>query len=66
MTNWKDELDKVQQCPQRQDSLGNQLADLTVIADKFGFYDATDYIKRVLVDRFVELLLEETRSKKEA
>lgn len=43
---WLKELSKVNQCPQRQDSLSHQLADLRVIANKFGFYDAADFLKR--------------------
>jgi hypothetical protein len=42
--NWKAELKKVNQCPQRQDSTVEQLMDLIKIANKFGFYDACDYI----------------------
>ena len=42
---WKSELKKVKHCPQRQDALNDQLKDLILIANKFGFYDAADYIK---------------------
>lgn len=42
---WKTELEKVNDCPQRQDSLLNQLSDLRIIANKFGFYDAADFLK---------------------
>lgn len=42
---WKQELKKVGKCPQRQDSLTDQMVDLALIADKFGFYDAADYIR---------------------
>lgn len=42
---WQYELNKVNQCKQRQDSLQNQLIDLCKIADKFGLYDASDFIK---------------------
>jgi hypothetical protein len=42
---WRDEIKKVQQCQQRQDSTGEQLADLVYIANKFGFYDAANYLK---------------------
>lgn len=42
------ELDKVLQCPQRQDSLIDQLADLRIIANKFGLYDAADYLKSIV------------------
>nr|WP_288837870.1 hypothetical protein [uncultured Flavobacterium sp.] len=46
--NWKKELQKILPCSQRQDSLQNQLNDLITIANKFGFYDAADFIKRKL------------------
>jgi len=48
MINWKKELEKINQCNQRQDSTDNQLKDLIIIANKFGFYDASDYIKLIL------------------
>lgn len=44
-TNWKEELEKVNKCPQRQDSTLAQLNDLIIIANKFGFYDASDFLK---------------------
>jgi len=47
---WKEQLKKVKQCPQRQDSLVEQMYDLHAIANKFGLYDAADSIKR----RFME------------
>jgi len=34
---WRQELKKVKQCPQRQDSTVEQLKDLKIIAGKFGF-----------------------------
>lgn len=43
---WREELKKVANCPQRQDSLSEQLKDLRIIANKFGFYDAADFLKR--------------------
>jgi hypothetical protein len=43
---WKTELMKIKQCPQRQDALNNQLADLAIVANKLGFYDAADYLKK--------------------
>jgi hypothetical protein len=46
--NWQGELEKVKQCPQRQDSTTGQLIDLITIANKFGFYDASDYIKDLI------------------
>jgi hypothetical protein len=42
---WFKELVKVNQCPQRQDSAHDQLSDLIIIANKFGFYDAADFLK---------------------
>lgn len=42
---WREELAKVRQCQQRQDGTNDQLADLVMIANKFGFYDAADYLK---------------------
>jgi hypothetical protein len=48
LSNWKEELKKVSQCPQRQDSLMEQLYDLRKIANRFGFYDAADYIRDVV------------------
>jgi hypothetical protein len=45
-SNWKSELEKVQVCPQRQDCLQDQLKDLRQIANKFGFYDAADFLKK--------------------
>lgn len=44
MSTWREELDKINGCPQRQDSTNEQLIDLIIIANKFGFYDAADYI----------------------
>lgn len=45
MVIWKSELEKINKCPQRQDSLNEQLKDLIIIANKLGFYDASDFIK---------------------
>lgn len=42
--NWENELKKLSQYPQRQDSLYDQLTDLIKIANKFGLYDAADYL----------------------
>ena len=50
MTTWKEELKKIEQCPQRQDSVTDQMIDLYHIANKLGFYDATDYIRRTFTD----------------
>lgn len=42
---WIKELRKIEQLPQRQDSTNEQMVDLYTIANKFGFYDAADYIR---------------------
>lgn len=42
---WQSELEKISNCPQRQDSLSDQLKDLRVIANRFGFYDAADFLQ---------------------
>ena len=50
LTNWKEEMEKVKQCPQRQDATLDQLIDLYGVATKLGFYDAGDVI-RGLIDK---------------
>lgn len=45
---WQVELDKVNQVPQAQDSTVEQLHKLRVIANKFGLYDAADYLRNRL------------------
>ena len=45
---WEIEVDKIENCPQRQDSTVNQLQDLVVVANKLGFYDATDAIRSMI------------------
>ena len=45
---WKKELNKVTNCPQRQDSTVDQCRDLIQIANKFGFYDAADLLKQIV------------------
>jgi hypothetical protein len=47
ITDWETELKKVEQCPQRQDSMIDQMKDLWQIANKFGFYDAADHIRTI-------------------
>lgn len=47
---WREELDKIEKCPQRQDSVTDQMIDLYSVAVKLGFYDAADYIKKVFVE----------------
>lgn len=42
---WKIELAKVEQVPQTQEPLSSQLQKLRVIANKFGLYDAADFIR---------------------
>ncbi|KTF59054.1 hypothetical protein AR691_17375 [Bacillus amyloliquefaciens] len=48
MTNWKEEIGKVKQCPQRQDTTLDQLIDLYGVATKLGFYDAGDIIRNII------------------
>lgn len=45
---WEEEMEKVQQCPQRQDSTHDQLVDLYKVASKLGFYDAGDVIRNLI------------------
>ncbi len=40
-----DQIDKLPRFGQRQDALDDQLADLATIADRFGFYDAADFLR---------------------
>ncbi len=40
-------LEQLPKWPQRQDSLSAQLADLRVVANRLGFYDAADAIESV-------------------
>jgi hypothetical protein len=42
----KDVKNKYGKLPQRRDSTVDQLKDLIVIAERFGFYDAADYLKQ--------------------
>ena len=51
MAYWARELEKVNQCDQRQDSLNDQILDLIKIANRFGFYDAADYLEFKHEDR---------------
>lgn len=39
------ELTKINQLQQRQDSITNQMHDLYFIANKFGLYDCADFIR---------------------
>ena len=48
MSNWQNEVDNIKRCSQKQDSLNEQLQDLIVVAEKLGFYDASDYLKKTL------------------
>jgi hypothetical protein len=43
---WKKELSKINQVPQTQEDLTSQLKKLYVIANKFGLYDAADFIRK--------------------
>lgn len=55
MTDWKEQIKKIEQCPQRQDSLTNQIEDLHFVANKLGFYDAADHIKFLFLNKKCEL-----------
>jgi len=48
LNNWKIEVDKINVCPQRQDSATEKLADLVHVANKLGFYDAADLMFKIL------------------
>lgn len=48
---WTDFLKKAPQFPQRQDSLIDQLYDLVYVANKFGFYDAADFLRSTIACR---------------
>jgi len=45
LKKWQIELKKVNQLPQTQEALNEQLQKLRIIANKFGLYDAADYCK---------------------
>jgi len=45
------DLADVPQQRQRQDALDDQLHDLIYVANKFGMYDAADYLKKLLGNR---------------
>lgn len=51
---WKQTIDKMEPCPQRQDATIDQLIDLHYIAVKLGFYDAADAIKLTFINKFQE------------
>jgi len=42
---WLREFIKINQCPQREDSLENQLNDLCLVAEKLGLVHASRFIK---------------------
>lgn len=44
---WLREFIKINQCPQREDALENQLNDLSLVAEKLGMYYATHFIKNI-------------------
>lgn len=48
LNSWKTEISKIQKCPQRQDSLQEQLIDLISIANELGFYDASKFIEVII------------------
>jgi len=48
---WQIELEKIDRVPQRQDSLDDQLNDLITIANRFGFYDAADYLRYTVLKK---------------
>jgi len=54
--SWKEELKKIdpKNCPQRQDSTSDQLIDLIQVANRFGFYDAADYLRNVFNSQALE------------
>ncbi|MDN4067525.1 hypothetical protein QYF50_06420 [Paenibacillus vini] len=51
---WKQAIDKIESCPQRQDATMDQLIDLHYVAIKLGFYDAADAIKLTFINKFNE------------
>ncbi|MGV7104937.1 hypothetical protein [Flavobacterium sp. U410] len=42
---WLREFIKINQCPQREDALENQLNDLCLVAEKLGMFYASHFIK---------------------
>ena len=44
---WLREFIKINQCPQRNDDLENQLNDLSLVAEKLGMYYASHFIKNI-------------------
>jgi hypothetical protein len=44
---WLREFIKINQCPQREDDLENQLNDLSLVAEKLGMYYAAHFIKNL-------------------
>jgi len=42
---WLREFIKINQCPQRDDALENQLNDLGLVAEKLGLFHASHFIK---------------------
>jgi len=45
--SWLIEFIKINQCPQREDALENQLNDLSLVAEKLGMYYAAHFIKNL-------------------
>lgn len=54
MASWREEIKKLESCPQRQDSTTEQMMDLHSVANKLGFYDAADYINRMFIERHLD------------
>ena len=44
---WLREFIKINQCPQREDALENQLNDLSLVAEKLGMHYASHFIKNI-------------------
>lgn len=44
---WLREFIKINQCPQREDALENQLNDLSLVVEKLGMYYASHFIKNI-------------------
>lgn len=66
---WREVFKAIPQCPQRQDATDDQLADLRMVANRLGFYDAADYLrpphrqeaKPLTVDQIEEVIREQSQ-----
>jgi uncharacterized protein (UPF0335 family) len=47
-------IDQIEQVPQRQDSLADQIRDVIVAASKLGCYDAADWVRAQLPENHRE------------